>query len=65
VALARLESNGSTGRNRQLHSICRRTIELERLIDFEEMKMASDLDGSVTGVGDAQFGGRALLKAGP
>src|ERR1700722_11273501 len=51
----RFESNGGTGRNIKPHPESGGSIELHRLVDFEEMEVRADLDRAIAGVAGLQF----------
>src|SRR4051812_16726118 len=50
--LARLEAHGGPGGDVETHAARRSALERESAVDFEEMKVAADLDGAVARVAD-------------
>jgi hypothetical protein len=52
AAVARLEADGIAGGDVQAKTAGLGAIEFQRAVDLVKMKMAADLDGPVTGIGD-------------
>src|SRR5690349_21752084 len=50
LGFSRLEANGGAGRNVEMHAECLFTLEVQRLVHFEEMEMAAHLDRAIAGI---------------